>query len=151
MKKDISLVDPSNASEEDSFYYNELTGKPYWDLRKMLGRQLFLIRQSYNRTLKRVSADTKIPVDAIDRIECGIGRFYWYEIAQLLEYYKKRAKLVLVNTLTDEERLKAAEEKETARKLELAEEIIAKAKQRDEISEEIATADSTAYYRSPDV
>ena len=50
----------------------------------MLGRQLFLIRQSYNRALKRVSADTKIPVDAIDRIECGIGRFYWYEIAQLL-------------------------------------------------------------------
>ena len=48
MKKDISLVDPAKASEEDSFYYNELTGKPYWDLRKMLGRQLFLIRQSYN-------------------------------------------------------------------------------------------------------
>lgn len=137
MKHNVSLINPSNTDENDNFLYNDLSGRPYCDLRKMLGRQLFLIRQNYNRTLARVSRETGLPTELIDLIECGIEKFRWPEINLLLDYYKKRVKLSLVNVLNEEQQRLADEKRETAHKLEKAEAIIAKAKERDKIEKEI--------------
>ncbi len=138
MEKNISLENPEIDTEEENFYYDRLTGKPFWDLRKMLGRQLFKIRQDYSRPLSRVSKETYIPIRKIDNIELGRDDFQWPEIATLLAYYKKRVKLQLVNTLSDEERRMNAQQAIVEKKLEQAEVIIEKAKQCEALEKEIS-------------
>lgn len=137
MEKNITLENPKINTEEENFYYDRLTGKPFWDLRKMLGRQLFKIRQDYCRPLNRVSQETKIPIRKIDNIELGRDDFQWPETATLLDYYKKRVKLQLVNTLSDEERKMNAQQAIVEKKLEQAEVIIEKAKQCEALEKEI--------------
>ena len=140
MDKNKSLVNPKTDTEEENFYYDRLSGKPFWDLRKMLGRQLFKIRQDYGRALNRVSGDTKIPIRKLENIELGLDNFQWSETATLLEYYKKRVKLQLVNTLSDEERKMNAQQTIVEKKLEQAEVIIEKARQQDLLEKEIVKA-----------
>lgn len=140
MDKNKTLENPKINTEEENFYYDRLTGKPFWDLRKMLGRQLFKIRQDYSRPLNRVSKETHIPIRKIEDIELGLDNFQWAETATLLEYYKKRVKLQLIGLFSDEEQLINAQQRRVEKKLEQAEVIIEKAKQQNQLEKEIALA-----------
>lgn len=94
----ITSKESKTFNEDQNFYFDGLSGRPFWDLRKMLGRQLFKARQECNRPLQTVSVETRIPVEKIDKIEIGYEKLRWQEISHLLDYYNKKVKLTLVTS-----------------------------------------------------
>lgn len=123
----ITLEESKTFIDEENFYFDDLSGKPYWDLRKMLGRQLFKIRQDYNRTLTLVSKETLIPVAVIDQIEVGCKDLRWKEISRLLDYYQKHIKLKLVDRYSEEERAEISKKRKNDKLITQAQEILRKA------------------------
>lgn len=133
----ITLDESKTFSEEQNFYFDGLSGKPFWDLRKMLGRQLFKIRQDYNRTLKIVSKETLIPVAVIDQIEIGSKDFRWEEISRLLDYYQKRVKVTLVSRYSEEEHAENLKKRDNEKLLTQVQEILKKAQKCKELEADI--------------
>ena len=140
MNKRTSLANQKTSNEDEDFYFNRLTGKPYWDFRKMLGRQLFKIRQDMLKSQQAVSHAIKVPTQIIDAVELGANCLHWDAIAKLLEYYQKRVKLFVVEKYTPEEKEAMREEKSHQQLIEEAKAIIDKTKQCEELEKEIAAA-----------
>ena len=140
MDKRTSLANKKTSNEDEDFYFNRLTGRPYWDFRKMLGRQLFKIRQDSLKSLQSVSHATKIPVHVIDSVEVGSNGLHWDAIAQLLDYYHKRVKLYVIEKYTAEEKEAMRQEKSNLQLIEEAKAIIEKTKQCEALEKEIAKA-----------
>lgn len=141
MNLNKSLEDTTISSEEENFYFDRLTGKPYWDLRKMLGRQLFKIRQEKSKPLHVVAKALNIPEKIIDAVELGSDYFHWDAISKLLNYYKKRVKLSVVEMYSAEEKQEHRIEKANQIRLEQADLIIAQVHQREELEKQFAAAE----------
>ncbi len=140
MNKRISLANPKTSNEDEEFYFNRLTGKPYWDFRKMLGRQLFKLRQDTLKSQQSVSHAIKVPIHVIDAVELGTNCLHWDAIAKLLDYYQKRVKLFVVEKYTPEEKEAMREEKSNQQLIDEARAIIDKTKQCADLEKEIAAA-----------
>ena len=140
MNKRTSLANPKTSREDEDFYFNRLTGKPYWDFRKMLGRQLFKIRQDSQKSLESVSHAVKVPAHIIDSVELGSKCLHWDAISRLLDYYQKRVKLFVVEKYTPEEKETMREERSNQQLIEEARAIIDKTKQCEDLEKEIAAA-----------
>lgn len=138
MNKNKSLANTKIFCEGENFYFNRLTGKPYCEFRKLLGRLLFKIRQDNLKSLQTVSQAVKIPDHVVDSVEIGSNGLHWDAIAKLLDYYQKRVKLYVVEKYTTEEKEEMREKKSNLQQIEDAKAIIEKTKQCDKLAREIA-------------
>lgn len=68
-------------------------------VRRTLGVHLFMCRQSRKLTLERVSKDTGLSSDKIDRIEIGKCDVYMRDIIVLMGFYKRKFNLSQVSEL----------------------------------------------------
>lgn len=133
-----SLENTTFNSEEENFYFDKLSGKPYFDFRKMLGRQLFKIRQEELKPFFIVARDTGLSEKMIDSAELGRGDICWEAIAKLLNYYKKYVKLYVIDKYTDDEKQAMIQEQKSQKLLAQAEMVIERDKKRDQLEKEIA-------------
>lgn len=138
MNMNESLENTSINNEEENFYFDKLSGKPYFDFRKMLGRQLFKIRQEELKPLFVIARDTGLSEKMIESAELGRGDFCWETIAKLLDYYKKRVKLYVIDKYTSDEQQAMMQEQKSQKLLAQAEIVIERDKKRDQLEKEIA-------------